>query len=93
MGRPAPTLREQVEQLSPITHAARITCPVDVVVPPRDKYVPVDDHLAFVRACPSARLVVSSALAHAIRRLSREGAVGLLRLERSVARFLGSATA
>jgi hypothetical protein len=55
--------------------------------------VPVDDHLAFVRACPSARLVVSSALAHAIPRLSREGAVGLLRLERSVARFLGSATA
>lgn len=83
-----PSTRSHVERLSPLTHAARIRCPCDLVVPPDDKYIPLDDHVAFVRACPPARLVVTSALSHVIPRASRASVVGLTRLERSIAFFL-----
>jgi hypothetical protein len=83
-----PSTRAHVAQLSPLTHAAWIRCPCDLVVPPDDKYIPLDDHIAFVRACPPARLVITPALSHVIPRASRAGAVGLTRLERAVAQFL-----
>lgn len=87
-----PSTREHVERLSPITYAGRIRCPIDVVVPPDDKYIPLDDPLRFVRSCPTARLVVTPALAHVIPRASWAGLVGMTRLERSVARFLSRAS-
>jgi hypothetical protein len=86
-----PSTRTHVEQLSPLTHAARIRCPCDLVVPPDDKYIPLADTAAFVRACPPARLVITPALSHVIPRASRAGAVGLSRLERSVAGYLARA--
>lgn len=86
-----PATRAHVERLSPLTHAARIRCPCDLVVPPDDKYIPLEDHIAFTRACPPARLVVTPALSHVIPRVSRAGVVGLTRLERSVALFLSRA--
>ncbi len=87
-----PSTRAQIERLSPLTYAARIRCPVDVVVAPDDKYVPLDDHVAFVQRCPVARLVVTPALSHVVPRLSRAGFVGLARLERTTARFLTRAS-
>lgn len=84
-----PSIRAHVARLSPITHAAAVHCPVELVVPPNDKYVPREDHEAFARACPGARLVVSEALAHVVPRLSRRGLAGMVRLEAASARFLG----
>lgn len=86
-----PATLAHVERLSPLTHAARIRCPCDLVVPPDDKYIPLYDQIAFARACPSARVVVTPALSHVVPRASRASVAGLARLEGSVALFLSRA--
>lgn len=62
-GLPGP-LRAVIGELSPVSIAASVHAHVEMAVPPQDKYFPVDEAEELVRALPSARLTVTSALDH-----------------------------
>jgi pimeloyl-ACP methyl ester carboxylesterase len=59
------SVRANLERLSPVEEAARIGAPVELAVPPRDKYVPQSEARRLVPPAPAARLTVTGALRHA----------------------------
>jgi hypothetical protein len=59
------SVRASLERLSPVEEAARIGAPVELAVPPRDKYVPQSEARRLVRRAPAARLTTTGALRHA----------------------------
>lgn len=87
------TQRAAVARLSPIAVARSLEAPVELVVARDDKYLPLDDALAFARACPSARLTVIDSLEHAVPRVSGAGLRDLARLDAAAVRFLAAACA
>jgi pimeloyl-ACP methyl ester carboxylesterase len=62
-GLPGP-LRAAIDDLSPSTVAGSVHAHVEMAVPPRDRYFPVDEAEDLARSLPSARLTVTSALDH-----------------------------
>ena len=83
--------RGTLERLSPITHAERLGMPIEVASSPRDKYFPLAESRALVRAAPRARLTVTPMLAHAIPEPSALGVQELIRLDAWAVRVLRSA--
>ncbi|HUF02164.1 MAG TPA: hypothetical protein VMN35_07040 [Gaiellaceae bacterium] len=84
-------LREVTETLSPTRVAGGVTAPIELVVGRADKYVPLEDAVAFARACPRARLTVIESLEHAVPHVSPAAARDLARLDGVVVRFLAAA--
>jgi pimeloyl-ACP methyl ester carboxylesterase len=85
-------VRATVESLSPVHVAGRLLAPVEIVTAPRDKYFPVAESEALVRAAPHARLTVTSLLAHATPSLSPRGLVEVGRLNGFFVRSLAAAS-
>jgi pimeloyl-ACP methyl ester carboxylesterase len=80
-----------LDSLSPVSAAARIVAPVELVVGRSDKYFPPADAAAFARACPQARLTVLDSLEHAVPSFSPAAARDLLRLDGVLVRLLAAA--
>ncbi|MBA3434729.1 MAG: alpha/beta hydrolase [Actinobacteria bacterium] len=81
-------IRADMHALSPLAGARRIVAPVELVVPRADKYIPLEDSLAFAEACPSARLTILESLEHAVPTISVTGARDLAQLNGVFVRFL-----
>lgn len=84
---PAP-IRSAVRRLSPLFRAERIRARVELASAPVDKYFPVDESRALVRAAPDGRLTVTRILRHAVPEPSPRGVADLARLDAFVARVL-----
>jgi pimeloyl-ACP methyl ester carboxylesterase len=63
-------MRLAVERLSPVSAAAQLRVPVELLVDPHDKYFPLEHARALARAAPSVRLTVTEVLSHADSRFS-----------------------
>lgn len=85
------SVRAAVARISPVSSAAGIRAPVELVVGREDKYLPLADTAAFAAACPRARLTVLDSLAHAVPRASVRDARDLLRLDATLVRALAEA--
>jgi dienelactone hydrolase len=83
-------LRAAVARVSPISCAARVRAPVEVVVGREDKYLPLADSEAYARACPTARLTVLDSLTHAVPRASFRDARDVARLDGALVRVLAA---
>lgn len=83
--------RESLASLSTVRGAGRIEAPVEIVVARADKYIPLPDSLAFVAACPQARLTILESLEHAVPRLAVGEARDLARLDGALVRMLATA--
>jgi dienelactone hydrolase len=59
-------VQDAVARISPVTSAAGIRAPVEVVVGREDKYLPLADCERYAAACPAARLTVLDSLTHAV---------------------------
>jgi dienelactone hydrolase len=86
-------LRTTLERLSPLTQAERITARVELASAPHDKYVPLVEARALIRAAPEARLTVTRTLEHAIPEPSAGSLGELLRFNGWVVRSLQAAAA
>jgi pimeloyl-ACP methyl ester carboxylesterase len=84
-------VRMALEQLSPITGASRVTAQVELASAPRDKYVPLAEPQALVRAVPNARLTVTETLEHAVPEPTLGGLDELFRFHGWVVRSLEAA--
>jgi dienelactone hydrolase len=82
--------RDSLAALSVIRAAPRIEAPVEVVVAREDKYVPLEDALAFMRVCSAARLTILDSLQHAVPSLSLGDVRDLVRLDRALVRMLAA---
>jgi hypothetical protein len=80
-----------LEQLSPIEVVPRVTAQIELASAPRDKYVPLAEARALVRAAPNARLTVTETLEHAVPEPSVGGLVELFRFHGWVVRSLEAA--
>lgn len=58
-------IRRQMDELSPLTVAAKLDVPVELVSPTKDRYFPVEDSRLVVEAAPNARLTITDVLDHA----------------------------
>jgi hypothetical protein len=85
-------VRRVVAILSPLRSAARLTAPVEIASAPRDKYFPLAESLALQRDARHVRITVTSALAHATPKLSRDNLIAFAQLEGFFARSLSAAS-
>jgi dienelactone hydrolase len=83
-------VRVAVGRISPITCAAGIRAPVEVVVGREDKYLPLADCERYEAACPAARLTVLDSLVHAVPRASFREVRDVARLDGALVRALAS---
>jgi fermentation-respiration switch protein FrsA (DUF1100 family) len=85
-------VRDGIVRLSPLVGAARLRAPVELALPRQDKYVPRADAEALVRAAAHTRvrLTVTSALDHAVPRLSIRELGDLLRFDGWLVRALNA---
>lgn len=88
---PAP-VRTGVGRLSPLPVADDIRARVELASAPRDRYFPLTESEALVRAAPDARLTVTGTLEHAVPRASLRGIVDLARLDGFAVRVLRAAS-
>jgi pimeloyl-ACP methyl ester carboxylesterase len=85
-------VKERLNRLSPLLHAAHIGAPVELVLPPVDEYFPVAEAVSLAEAIPDARLTMTATLDH-----TRPGALtgrltDLIRFGRFVVRGLAAAS-
>lgn len=59
-------VRAEVARLSPVTHAARLTMPVELASAPHDPYIPPSESRNLARLAPRARVTVTDAFSHVI---------------------------
>jgi dienelactone hydrolase len=84
-------LRATLDRLSPLMEAERLTAQVELASAPHDKYVPLVEARALVRAAPEARLTVTRTLEHAVPEPSAGSLGELLRFNAWVVRSLQAA--
>lgn len=82
------SLRAQIRRLSPLARARRTRAPVELASAPVDKYFPLSESEALVRALPHARLTVTKILRHAVPDPSPRGVADIVRLDAFAARVL-----
>ena len=82
--------RRAAELLSPVLAARSIRAQVELVVAQEDKYIPLEDAIAFTHECPRARLTVVESLEHAVPSVSLAAARDLGRLDAAAVRFLAA---
>jgi pimeloyl-ACP methyl ester carboxylesterase len=58
------SIRDVLEQMSPLSACSGVRAPVEIVVPPTDLYFPLEEALELERALPQARLTITPALDH-----------------------------
>lgn len=87
----SPRQQAGIRRLSPLHRAGRLGAPVELVTAPHDKYFPPDESRLLVRRAPRARLTVTTALGHAVPKLSLDDLIGLLRLNGALVRALHAA--
>jgi fermentation-respiration switch protein FrsA (DUF1100 family) len=78
-----PEFRASIVRLSPLADADRLRAPVEIASAPHDKYFPVGETRALVRAYRHSRvrLTVTSTLHHAVPHLSLSDLADLLRFD------------
>jgi pimeloyl-ACP methyl ester carboxylesterase len=81
-------LRDDAELLSPITHADRLTMPVELATSPEDDYFPVSESRRLARAARDVRVTVSETLSHALPEPSLAGLGAAFRFDGFVVRSL-----
>lgn len=83
-------VRSKLAMLSPITHAGRLTMPIELASAPHDKYFPLGESRAIVDAAPHGRahLTVTKALDHAELALHPSDVRDVLRLDGFLVRWL-----
>ena len=85
-------LKHVVASLSPLRSAGSLSAPVEIATAPHDKYFPLAESLALQREVPGVHITVTSALAHAIPRLTPRSIGDFARLEGFFARSLAAAS-
>jgi pimeloyl-ACP methyl ester carboxylesterase len=91
VARLSPEVRDLVASLSPIIAAARVSAPVELIVPPTDLYFPHGEAESLVRVLPNARLTVTATLDHTRPSLSLGRLPDLFRFQGFVLRGLRAA--
>ena len=86
------SVRNMAASLSPVRSATRLVAPVEIASAPRDKYFPLAESHALARAAPDVRITVTSALAHAIPRMSFTNLAGIAALHSFFVRSLAAAS-
>jgi pimeloyl-ACP methyl ester carboxylesterase len=85
-------VKEKLNRLSPLLHAAHIGAPVELVLPPVDEYFPVAEAVSLADAIPEARLTMTATLDHT-RPGTRSGRLtDLIRFGKFVVRGLAAAS-
>ncbi len=84
-------VREDLDELSPLTGTGQIEAPVELVSGPRDKFFPVSESYAVSRIAPDLSVTVSGALDHAELSFSVQELPAFLRLNGFVVRSLREA--
>jgi dienelactone hydrolase len=83
-----PSTRALVNDLSPLTHIARVLAPVELVTDPEDRFFPAEESRALARAGTDVRLTVTRGLEH-VRPRRRPGVVRVVgALDRTLERTL-----
>jgi pimeloyl-ACP methyl ester carboxylesterase len=90
-GELALEVRDRLALMSPLRACARVTAPVEIVVPPRDEYFPLGEARALAAALPRAHLTVTATLEHTRPEASLAHIRSLLRFDRFVVRGLRTA--
>lgn len=85
--------RAAVDALSPARIASRLRAQTEILSPPRDKYFPLEEALAVVRAAQHARLTVTSMLSHATPKLTPRKLFELGTLDGFIVRSMAAARA
>jgi pimeloyl-ACP methyl ester carboxylesterase len=85
------TLRRDVALLSPLLRARRLDVPVELASSPRDDYFPPDESRSLARRSTRVHVTVTSALDHALPRLTPRAIGELAAFDRFVVRFLRDA--
>jgi len=85
-------MKDVVATLSPLRSAAQLSAPIEIATAPQDKYFPLAESLALQREVEGVRITVTSALAHAMPRLTPRSVRDFARLEGFFARSLGAAS-
>lgn len=88
-----PRYRAGLRQLSPIAGAGSLFAPVALASASHDKYFPLAESRALARAAPRVRITVTSALAHAVPRLSLANLAGLISFDAFAVRVMRAASA
>lgn len=84
-------VREDLDELSPLTGEGRIDAPVELASGPRDKYFPISESYAIARIAPDLRLTVTDALDHAELSFSLRDIPAFVRMDGFVVRSLREA--
>jgi len=84
-------MREDLDELSPLTGTGQIIAPVELVSGPQDKFFPVSESYAVYRIAPDLRVTVSEALDHAELSFSIREIPAFLRMNGFVIRSLREA--
>jgi acetyl esterase/lipase len=82
----APSTRELVRDLSPVTRIGSVAAPVEVVVSPADPFFPLEEALALTQVGCDVRLTVTSGLEHVRPRMGFGILPVLAMLERTLGR-------
>jgi pimeloyl-ACP methyl ester carboxylesterase len=82
------SVRDGAERLSPISHAQRLTMPIELATSPRDDYFPVSQSRGLARRSEHVRVTVTETLSHALPEPSLDSIGGLLRFDGFVVRSL-----
>jgi len=81
-------VREAAGRLSPISHAERLTMPVELATAPHDDYFPVTESRRLARASGNVRVTVTETLSHAVPEPSFHGLGAALSFDGFVVRGL-----
>jgi acetyl esterase/lipase len=84
-------VRATIKRLSPVSAAAHVVGPVELVVPPKDEYFPHGEVLALSGSLPNVRLTITPTLDHTRPSASVRNLGSLLRFSRFVVRGLAAA--
>jgi dienelactone hydrolase len=83
-----PHVRIAADRLSPISHADRLTMPVELATSPHDDYFPVAESQTLAHAAPHVRVTVTDSLSHALPEPSFHGVGAALDFDGFVVRSL-----
>lgn len=90
-GELPPEITSLMSRLSPVSTAAAVSAPVEVAVPPADRYFPLGEASALADALPNVRLTVTRVLDHTRPSLSLPTLGDFAHFDRFVVRSLAAA--
>ncbi len=84
-------VRATIKRLSPVSTAAQVAGPVELVVPPKDEYFPHGEVVSLAGSLPNVQLTVTPTLDHTRPSASLKNLGSFLRFSRFVVRGLAAA--